>query len=91
MKIDLEEITIYEIELFYKQIILYLKNLNDNKLLLDFAQVERIDLCAIQVFLALKKYCDNSKISLEFVNIDSLDVKQSIKTYKLEKLFGIEK
>lgn len=89
MKIEFEEISISEIELFYNQIISNIKEIKDEKVLLDLENVEKIDICGMQVFLALKKYCDNLDISLEFKNIDSPNLQESIKIYNLEKLFGM--
>lgn len=90
MKIEFEELTISEVEPFYKNLMDYLKEFKDDTLNLDLESVDRIDLCGMQVFLALKKYCDNLGVNLKFENIDSPNLLESIKLYKLENLFGIE-
>lgn len=89
MKIEFEEITISEVEQFHKQVMTYIKNFKDETLILDLEDLDKVDLCGMQVFLALEKYCNNLGINLEFKNIGSNSLEQSIKTYNLEKLFGM--
>lgn len=85
MKISFEEITINEIEEFYKMIQEELNSLSEKKLVLDFENVEQIDLITIQILISLKKYCNDKQIELEFLNMSSRNILESIEVYNLQK------
>lgn len=90
MKIEFEELSISEIEVFNEQIIKALEELEGDQFVLDFYNVDRIELSVIQLLLSLKKYCDDSNINLVFENINANHLLESLKIYNLEKLFGVE-
>lgn len=88
MKIKFEELTISEVEAFYNTLVEEIKKIDHNELILDFSEVEKIDLSGVQVLLALKKYTNNLKI--KFTNIESNQLQQAIKRYNLKELLGMD-
>lgn len=89
MKIEFEELSISEAETFYKVLLEYTKTLEGNELVLDFSEVEKIDLSIIQIFYALKNYTSKLNINLKSINISSTQLQQTIKIYNLENILGI--
>ena len=89
MKISLTELSITEIETFYKMILDHLNHLDGSILTLDFESVESVDLSVIQLLLSLKKYCDGVDITMNCINIQSEQFKQSITTYNLVEKLGV--
>jgi ABC-type transporter Mla MlaB component len=90
MKIPFNELCIQDIESFYKILFNDVSKLKDKSFILDFIEVERVDLSAIQLIISLKKYCDSLDISLELININSSQLKQSIQIFNLENILGIK-
>lgn len=69
MKIQSDTFTIYEVEDIQKEFTSLL--LNDGVVQVDMADVSKIDMCAIQLLISLKKSCD--EISKEFVLVNVND------------------
>ena len=90
MKIKSEELCIQEIESFYKLLQDEITNLQGNPLILDFINVEKIDLSAIQVLISLKKHCESIGMDLIFINMDSSQIQQTINTFNLNHNLGLE-
>ena len=88
MKIEFEELTIVKINDFYNLISDELKDLENETLVLDFENVEKIDLSNIQLLISLKKYCLNKNIHLQLQNIISQQIKQSFEIYNLNEHLG---
>lgn len=90
MIVEFEELIIQDIESIHKVLLDEVSKIEEKSFILDFAQVERIDLSAIQLILSLKKYCESLNIDLKFINMNSSQLKQSIKVFNLTNLLGIE-
>lgn len=90
MKIKFDELCIQEAESFYKTINDELSIIENNPLILDFSNIEKIDLSAIQIIIALKRYCKLSDIPLSLINLESSQVKESIKTFNLYTELGLK-
>jgi anti-anti-sigma regulatory factor len=78
-----------EIESFYQTIIEDMSDWESETYTLDFINVEIISLCAIQMLLSLKKFCDESNIQLICTNINSNNIIQTLKTYHLLETLGV--
>ena len=91
MKIKFDELCIQEAEDFYKIILDELSIIKNNPLILDFSNVEKVDLSAIQILIALKRYCEDLDISLTYINLDSKQVKETIKTFNIYNELGLKK
>lgn len=89
MKIDFDELTIINAEKLYKSIIEVLENEFPEKLILDMSNVEKIDLCNIQLLLSLNKFCKNQNITFELTNITSKQINQTFCTYGLEETLKV--
>ena len=90
MKIAFDELCIQEVESFYKVIKEELTVLHGNPLILDFSNVEKIDMSAIQVLISLKKQCENSNIDLMYLNMNSSQVQLAIDTFNLNEELGLK-
>ena len=89
MKIQLQEINMYEIESLHKKILNEIKNVKSS-FTLNFANVEKIDLCGIQLVISLKKYCEEKNITLKITNINSPQIKNLLERFSLENTLGLE-
>jgi len=89
MKINFKELNIYEIEKFHQMI---LKDIKATKrsFTLNFTDVQKIDLCNIQLILSLKKYCDAKNIKLNITNINAKAIKQTFRIFNLNATLGVE-
>ena len=90
MKIKFDELCIQEAEAFYKQLLDEIDNLQGNPLILDFSNIEKIDLSTIQILISLKKYCESINMDLILINMNSSQVQQTINTFKLNSSLGLE-
>lgn len=90
MKIKFDELCIQEAEAFYKLLQDEISNLQGNPLILDFSDIEKIDLSAIQILISLKKYCESINIDFILINMDSSQVQQAINTFNLNHSLGLE-
>lgn len=88
MKIPVKEVNMYEIEKLYQKI---LKEVTAAKtsFTLNFSNVEKMDLCGIQMILSLKKYCDEKGIDLKITNIDSKQIENLFKTFTFKDNLNI--
>ena len=69
MKLDYQKLTIYEVEAFHKEL-LDMTTL-EGDVVLDFSDVEKIDMLAIQLLISFKKTCVSHKKSLTFENVQA--------------------
>jgi anti-anti-sigma regulatory factor len=90
LKIKFEEIGIAQAKEFHKLLLDEIETLQEDIFTLDFTNVEEIDLCTIQILLSLQNYCKSSEIQLQFTNINSTQVIQSIQTFRLQESLGID-
>jgi ABC-type transporter Mla MlaB component len=89
VKIPFEDLGMIELESFHSKL-LESVNKKDKKIELDFCEVSRIGLCAIQLLISFKKYCDEFDIEIEFKNIESSQLKTIFKVYNLDDILGIK-
>jgi len=89
MIISFNDLNIYNVENLYKDILEELNN-SSVSLILDFENVEKVDLSSIQLLISTKKYCDIKNINFNIININSKKIKQSFKMFSLYKTLGIE-
>lgn len=66
MKLSNNNFTIYETEEIKKD---FIELLNEEAVVLDFDNVSKIDMSAIQLLISLKKNCDDLDKTFEIVNI----------------------
>lgn len=90
MKIKFDELCIQEVESFYKSLQDEISMLQGNPLILDFSNVEKIDLSAIQILISLKKYFESNDMELILINLSSGQVLQTINTFNLNHNLGLE-
>ena len=90
MKIKFDELCIQEAEAFYKLLLDEIENLQGNPLILDFSNIEKIDLSIIQILISLKKHCESINMDLILINMNSSQVQQTINTFKLNSSLGLE-
>jgi ABC-type transporter Mla MlaB component len=85
MTITLHEIGMTEINAIFEEIQEELLNLEESTFNIDLKEVEKIELCGVQLFLSLKKYCDSSSITLNLQNINYENLQDTIDTYHLKE------
>ena len=88
MLILFEELDIYKTEQFYKSILDELETIDD-VFVLDFKNVQKIDLASIQLILSLKNFCDLKNIILNIKNINSRQIKQIFQLFNLKEKLGL--
>lgn len=66
MQLSNNNFTIYETEEVKKE---FLELLTKEQIILDFENISKIDMSAIQLLISLKKNCDNLNKPFEIVNI----------------------
>ena len=84
-----KELNIYEIDKFHQKLLEDVKT-SDESFVLDFIDVQKIDLSNIQLILSLKKYCDEKNIKLNITNIKAKQIKQTLKMFNLNSTLGVE-
>jgi anti-anti-sigma regulatory factor len=89
VKITFDELCIQEVDSFYNTLIEELAVLQGNPLILDFTNVEKIDMSAIQVLISLRKHCEKSNIDLMYLNMNSSQVQLAIDTFNLNQDLGL--
>jgi len=67
MKFESANFTIYEVEDLKEQLLNELNSQNEIKI--DFINIEKVDMTAIQLLVSLKKSCDALNKSFEILNI----------------------
>lgn len=83
-----EKLTIYEVEEFYD----FLHKKVDeaqNDLELDFKNIQKIDMVAIQLLISLKQTCKSKSISLKLNNV-SPEVVSTFKYCGCDDILGVE-
>jgi len=66
MKLLNNNFTIYEVEELKNN---FLELLNQEEIILDFENISKIDMSALQLIISFKKSCDDLNKTLEIVNI----------------------
>ncbi|NPA55203.1 MAG: STAS domain-containing protein [Epsilonproteobacteria bacterium] len=74
------ELTIDNIEQNYDTI---KAHLDENPIELDLGNIEVLDLANIQMFLSLRKYCHTLNKEFKIQNVDSNQIKEELKLFKL--------
>ena len=87
MKIEINELNIYEIENFYSILKTEYNNCNTN-FELDFSEVTKIDFVAIQLLISLHKTAKQDNKQLTFTNIND-EILQKLKKCKIDSILGI--
>jgi len=67
IKIDNSELSIYEVENLHKDL---LKELESGEMIIDLANVNKIDMSVIQLFISAKKSALESSISFAITNVN---------------------
>ena len=86
MQIETEKIGIYEVENLKEQLLKEISNVTS--LNIDFSKVQKIELTAIQLFVSLKKTCDEKNIKLNFSKINE-DVYKNIEISGCDSFLGV--
>lgn len=89
MKISFNELTIEKIDDLHAELLEELEKIEDNTIILDFEDIKKMDLSAIQLLLSLQKYCVTSKIALKIENLNSKSIKQTLSMLNLNKVLGV--
>jgi len=87
MKIEFDELNIYEIEKFHKYLEENYKN-SQNEFELDFENVEKIDFTAIQLLISLTKTAKKDNKQLKLININD-SILEKLKECKIDSILGI--
>lgn len=66
MKLQNNNFTIYEVENLKEE---FVNVLNGDEIIIDFENISKIDMSAIQLLLSLKKSCDESEKKFEIKNV----------------------
>ncbi len=66
IKIDKNELTIYEVESLYKDLLQELKN---DDIIVDMSNVNKVDMSVIQLFISAKKSCFESSKNFQLTNV----------------------
>jgi MFS superfamily sulfate permease-like transporter len=80
IKIDKAELTFDNVKEVYE---LFKSHLEDNPIEIDFKEVKKVELPHIQMILSLKKYCESHNKELKLLNIESNQMKEEFKLFKL--------
>jgi len=86
MKIETQELNIYEIEKFYETL---KEEIKKDKIVVDFENVNKIDYIAIQLLVSLKKTTKKENKQLEFININD-EVMQKLSKCKFDAILGLK-
>jgi len=89
MKIQTQELNIYNVDDLYNDLLSHLKSIDGNEFILDFSDVDKVDLSAFQLLLSLKKSCELKNIDFKISNISSKQVKQFFKMFNISKYVEI--
>ena len=85
MKIDKNELTIYEVETFYKEL---LAEFDKGDITVDISNLNKIDMSAIQLLLSAKKSCQESSKSFQIIGANS-EVTKIFKESGCQTLLGV--
>ncbi len=88
-KISFNELIIDKIDDLHAQLLEEIEKVEDNKISIDFTDIKKMDLSAIQLFLSLKKYCEASNIELKIENLNSKSIKQTLTMLNLTEALGV--
>jgi len=87
-KLPYEKLTIYEIEEFYESLLEEIKNKKD-LIELDFIDIHKIDMVAIQLLLSLQQSCKQNSIELNIINFSS-DLVHSLELCGCDKVLEVK-
>lgn len=68
MKVDKDELTIYEIEDFHKEL---LAEFSKGDVTVDISSVNKIDMSVIQLLLSAKKSCKEASKTFQIIGVNS--------------------
>lgn len=88
LKLDYDKLTIYEVESFHKELLEVFQNIK-KKLTLDFENISKIDMPAIQLLIATKKACEEKSIKFKLINL-SENLIGSFKTSACDTILGVD-
>lgn len=86
MKIDTNELTIYEVESLHKDL---LEEFDKGNLIIDMTSVNKVDMSVIQLFLSTKKSCLESSKVFQLTNVNQ-EVSKIFQNSGCESLLGVE-
>ncbi len=84
MKIDKDELTIYEVEAFYEEL---LAEFDKGDVSVDVSNLNRIDMSVIQLLLSAKKSCEESSKAFQMIGTNS-EVRKIFKESGCQALLG---
>ena len=85
MKTDTEELTIYEIESFHKEL---LDEFEKGNVSIDISTLNKIDMSAIQLLISAKKSCEESSKDFQIIGANS-EVTKIFKDSGCQNLLGV--
>ena len=88
-KISFNELIIDNIDDLHAQLLEEIEKVEDNKISIDFTDIKKMDLSAIQLFLSLNKYCKASNIEFKIENLNSKSIKQTLTMLNLTEALGV--
>jgi len=84
MKIEKDELTIYDVESLHKEL---LKVLENEAVIIDISNLKKADMSIIQLFISLQKSCIEQKKRFELQNVTE-DLKKILKDCSCEFLIN---
>jgi len=85
IKIDKNELNIYEVEPLHKKLLDEFKN---DEIIVDIENVNKIDMSVIQLFISMKKSCLESSKTFKIISVTS-EVLTTFKNAGCEFLLGV--
>jgi len=67
MKIEEDELRIYEVEALHKEL---LNAFNQSEISIDMANVKKVDMSVIQLFVSMQKSCKKEDKSFKLLNVN---------------------
>ena len=86
MKIDKDELTIYEVETFHKEL---LAEFDKGDVTVDISNVNKIDMSVIQLLLSAKKSCKEASKAFQIIGANS-EVTKIFEESGCQTLLGVE-
>jgi len=84
MKVEQNELSIYEAETFHKEL---LSEFENDKISIDISNVNTIDMCIIQLLVSMSKSCQEKKKDFALLNVND-EVKNILKSCGCDFLLG---
>ena len=86
MKIEKDELTIYEVEALHKEL---LEEFKKDEVSIDMSGVNKVDMSVIQLFVSLQKSCNEVEKHFELTDV-SEEVRDTFKNCASEFLLGVK-